>query len=285
LNLNITIIGVGLIGGSVALAAKQHHLVAEIVGTGRNEAELATAVRLGVIDRYDLNISTAVAGADLVIVAVPLGAIRAVFEQIKGHLRDTAVLTDVGSAKVSVIDDALAVFGDLPPGFVPGHPIAGTEKRGVEAAFAALFDQRNVILTPTKSSQAEAIATVSQFWTRCGANVITMDPQHHDEVLAATSHLPHVLAFTMVNTLSRLHGPTEAFRYAAGGFRDFTRIASSDPVMWRDVCLANAEATLMVLDRYIADLGTVADAIKHGDGDRLKQLFSQAKQIRDDNIK
>ncbi len=269
----------------MALAAKQHHLVAEIVGTGRNEAELATAVRLGVIDRYDLNISTAVAGADLVIVAVPLGAIRAVFEQIKGHLRDTAVLTDVGSAKVSVIDDALAVFGDLPPGFVPGHPIAGTEKRGVEAAFAALFDQRNVILTPTKSSQAEAIATVSQFWTRCGANVITMDPQHHDEVLAATSHLPHVLAFTMVNTLSRLHGPTEAFRYAAGGFRDFTRIASSDPVMWRDVCLANAEATLMVLDRYIADLGTVADAIKHGDGDRLKQLFSQAKQIRDDNIK
>lgn len=277
----LAIIGVGLIGGSLARAAKRHQLVGEIVGAGRDEGQLRKALALGVIDRFELDIAKAVEGADMVVAAVPVGAMEAVFRQIDGHLRSDAILTDVGSAKGCVVEAAYNAFGELPAGFVPGHPIAGTEQSGVEASFAELYQGRCVILTPLPESAPEAVAATRALWQGVGAEVVEMDVGHHDEVLAATSHLPHMLAFSLVDTLARMDERTEIFRYAAGGFRDFTRIASSDPVMWRDICMANKDALVVMLERFQNDLGSLTEAIRAGKVDEVEAIFRRAKTARD----
>lgn len=277
----LCIIGVGLIGGSLARALRQAGLVQEIVGSSRREEHLREAVELGVIDRYDTDAARAVQGADLVVVCVPLGAMEQTFRTIAPALAPDAVLTDAGSAKGCVVTAARAAFGKLPAGFVPGHPIAGTEKSGVAASFPDLYRNRKVILTPLAETDPAATARVQAMWEAAGAQVECMEVEHHDTVLAATSHLPHVLAFQLVDTLARMSDEDEIFRYAAGGFRDFTRIASSDPVMWRDICLANADAVLTMLARYRSDLDHLADAIRAGDGAELVRVFRNAKEARD----
>ncbi len=277
----LCIIGVGLIGGSLARALRKAGYVKEIVGCSRRAEHLQQALDLGVIDRFDTDAARAVAGADMVVVCVPLGAMEQTFRAIAPALADTAVVTDAGSAKASVVAAARAGFGSLPAGFVPGHPIAGTEQSGVAASFPDLYRDRKVILTPVAETAASATAQVQAMWEAAGAQVQCMDVEHHDEVLAATSHLPHVLAFQMVDTLARMSDEDEIFRYAAGGFRDFTRIASSDPVMWRDICLANAGAVLSMLKRYRADLDRLAAAIASGDGAELERVFRNAKDARD----
>jgi prephenate dehydrogenase len=277
----LCIIGTGLIGGSLARALRAAGYCAEVVGAGRDAGHLQQAVELGVIDRYETDLARAVVGADMVVVAVPLGAMRTVFAAIRGQLAEDAVVTDAGSAKGSVIDDVRAVFGELPGYFVPGHPIAGTERSGVEASFAELYRDRRVILTPLAETDSEATARVRAMWEAAGASVVEMDPAHHDTVLAATSHLPHVLAYALVESLARLHDNQEIFDYAAGGFRDFTRIASSDPHMWRDICLSNSVAVHTMIERFIVDLQALDVAVRDHDGDRLLEIFSHAKAARD----
>ncbi|HMM45407.1 MAG TPA: prephenate dehydrogenase/arogenate dehydrogenase family protein [Candidatus Macondimonas sp.] len=277
----LCVIGVGLIGGSLALALRRAGYCGQIVGAGRNAAHLARAVELGVIDGYDLDLGQAVTGADMVVLAVPMGAMANVLATIGDHLAPEAVLTDVGSAKAAVIAAAHEALGVLPPGFVPGHPIAGTEHSGVDAAFPELFQGRRVVLTPTPASSAQAVAAVRAMWETAGAAVEDMDAATHDRVLAATSHLPHVVAFALVHSLSRVDTETDILRYAAGGFRDFTRIAGSDPVMWRDICLTNAPAILESLDRFRADLDELVRAIAAGDGPRIETVFREAKRTRD----
>jgi prephenate dehydrogenase len=277
----LCVIGVGLIGGSLARALRDAGACQEVVGAGRNPANLQTAVDLGVIDRYETDLASAVAGADMVLVSVPLGAMAAVFSAIKGHLAAHAVLTDAGSAKGSVIEAARQAFDGLPAAFVPGHPIAGTEQSGVEASFAGLYKDRRVILTPLPDTDTHATDRVRDMWEVAGADVVEMDPVHHDAVLAATSHLPHVLAYTLVESLVRLGDEGEVFEYAAGGFRDFTRIASSDPVMWRDICLANGDAIQLMLEHFFVDLQELTEAIQNRDGQHLLDIFSSAKAARD----
>jgi len=277
----LCVIGVGLIGGSLARALREAGACREVVGAGRKPANLQTAVDLGVIDRYETDLTRAVAGADMVLVSVPLGAMAAVFNAIRGHLSPHAVLTDAGSAKGGVIDAARQAFDGLPPFFVPGHPIAGTEQSGVEASFAGLYKDRRVILTPLPETEIQATARVREMWEAAGAEVVEMDPVHHDAVLAATSHLPHVLAYTLVESLVRLGDEGEVFAYAAGGFRDFTRIASSDPVMWRDICLANGDAIQLMIEHFATDLQELSEAIENRDGQHLLELFTSAKAARD----
>jgi prephenate dehydrogenase len=277
----LTIIGVGLIGGSLALALRKAGFVGEIVGTSRREVHLQEAVSLGVIDRYEMDMAKAVEGADVVFLSVPLGAMRHVFEAIKPGISETTIISDGGSAKGCLVEDARAVFGDLPSGLVPGHPIAGTEKSGVTAAFPELYQGRRVILTPLDTSAPEAVNTVQEMWEATGAHVERMSVEHHDEVLAATSHLPHMLAFGLVDSLARMKDNDEIFRYAAGGFRDFTRIASSDPVMWRDICIHNRDALADMMQRYKDDLSEIEKAIREGNGDLLLEIFTRAKKSRD----
>ncbi|HHJ14891.1 MAG TPA: prephenate dehydrogenase/arogenate dehydrogenase family protein [Gammaproteobacteria bacterium] len=277
----LAIIGVGLIGGSLARALREAGAVKEIVGSSRRETHLGRAVELGVIDRFDTDAARAVEGADMVFVSVPLGAMRSVFERVHAALAPDAVLTDGGSAKASVVADLEATVGAVPPWFVPGHPIAGNERSGVEAASAGLYRGRRVILTPLAQTDADATARVRAMWEAAGARVSEMSVQHHDEVLAATSHLPHMLAFALVESLARLAEQREVFEYAAGGFRDFTRIASSDPVMWRDICIANRDALLHMLDRFSGDLVKLRAAVEAADADTLLKIFSEAKRARD----
>jgi len=277
----LCIIGVGLIGGSLARALRDAGHVREIVGASRNPVHLQRAVELGVIDRFDTDLASAVQGADMIFVSVPLGAMGAVFRSIRNALADGAVVTDGGSVKASVVADINDAIGEIPSWFVPGHPIAGTEQSGVEASFSELYKDRRVILTPLAETDATAVSRVRAMWEAVGATVSEMDVTHHDEVLAATSHLPHVLAYTLVESLARMSEQREIFEYAAGGFRDFTRIASSDPVMWRDICLANGEAVLNMLERFNRDLASLSEAIRASDGDRILQIFSEAKSARD----
>jgi prephenate dehydrogenase len=277
----LCVIGVGLIGGSLARALRDAGFCQEVVGAGRNPQNLQTAVDLGVIDRYETDLASAVAGADMVVVSVPLGAMAAVFDAINGHLASHAVLTDAGSAKGSVIDAARQAFDGLPASFVPGHPIAGIEQSGVEASFASLYQGRRVILTPLPDTDTHAVDRVRDMWEAAGAEVVEMDPVHHDAVLAATSHLPHVLAYALVESLARLSDDDEVFDYAAGGFRDFTRIASSDPVMWRDICLANGDAIQLMIEHFVADLQELTTAIENRDGQQLLDIFTSAKAARD----
>jgi prephenate dehydrogenase len=277
----LCVIGVGLIGGSLARALRAAGACGEIVGCGRDAQQLQKALALGVIDRAETDIARAVQGADVVVVAVPVGAMSQVFQAMAQHLSPNTIVTDVGSTKGDVVRAAQNVFGAVPPTFVPGHPIAGTEQSGVEASFAELFRNRKVILTPAPTTHAWAVARVTWMWQQVGAQVTEMDPQHHDEILAASSHLPHVLAYTLVHTLAGMRDSDEIFKYAAGGFRDFTRIASSDPQMWHDICLANRDALLTMLRRYSGELQQIAEALQHGDGAYLQAVFAQAKQARD----
>ncbi len=277
----LCIVGVGLIGGSLARDLRRLGLVDSVVGCSRKRENLERARELGIIDTFDVDPAQAVAGADLVVLAVPLGAMAGALEAMAPGLDEEAVLTDVGSAKASVLDAARSVFGAVPGNFVPAHPIAGTEHSGVEAALDNLFAGRRVILTPVAETSPSALARVREMWQAVGAEVLEMDPAHHDEVLAATSHLPHMLAYTLVDMLGNMEERVEMFRYAAGGFRDFTRIASSDPQMWHDICLANRDALVNALEHFQGDLGTALDAIRDGDGKTIKDLFTRAKALRD----
>ena len=277
----LCIIGVGLIGGSLARALRQAGVVSTVVGCSRDEAHLAKARQLGVIDEYATGMAEAVQGADMVVIAVPMQAMRDVFASIKDHLGPETVITDVGSVKGSAVEAAKQVFGEVPARYIPGHPIAGTEKNGVEASFAELYQNRRVIITPLPDSDQAAVNLVSSMWQSAGAEVISMGVEHHDEVLAATSHLPHMLAYALVDTLARMDDKQEIFSYAAGGFRDFTRIASSNPQMWHDICLANQSALQNVLHRFRDDLQMLIEAIEKGDSLYLKETFTRAKLARD----
>ena len=277
----LTLIGVGLIGGSLARALRHAQVVNEVIGVGRNEASLELAKGLGVIDDYDTDPATAVAGADVVVLAVPLGAMKSVMQSIAPHLGDKTILTDVGSAKGSVLADATEIFSGNIENVILGHPIAGTEKSGVEASFAELFQHRRVILTPHDKTSTEALKVVHDMWLACGAEVVEMSVEHHDEVLAATSHLPHMLAYALVDTLARMDDRKDIFDYAAGGFRDFTRIASSDPHMWHDISMANQVALVAVMKRFRTDLDGLINAIEKGDSQFVKETFERAKNARD----
>ena len=277
----LAVIGVGLIGGSLARALRAAGKVDEIVGCGRGKANLEEAVALGVIDRYSHDVAETVRDADVVFLAVPLGAMHAAFAAMRETLPEHALITDGGSAKGSVVADCREAAPELLGRFVPGHPIAGTENNGVAASFAELYQNRRVILTPLEENDASQVARVRKMWEACGAEVTAMPVEHHDEVLAATSHLPHMLAFGLVDMLARMKENDEIFRYAAGGFRDFTRIASSNPVMWRDICIANREALSPMLAAYAEEMTALADSIAAADADQLLAIFERAKAARD----
>ncbi len=277
----LCVIGIGSIGGSVACALRAAGSVKTIIGVGRNIENLKRAKSLNVIDDYTTDIKLAVADSDVVLIATPLGAMQDVLTQLASSIPDRCVLTDVGSAKQHVIDAVKNAFGELPKNFVPGHPIAGTEKSGVEAAYAELFKERRVILTPLPETDKAALETVRQMWLTSGAELVEMQAKHHDEVLADTSHLPHMLAYALVDTLARMDDSREIFEFAAGGFRDFTRIASSDPQMWHDICIANREQLANALHAFNADLQRLTKAVEEGDSDFLKETFTRAKKARD----
>lgn len=279
----IAIIGTGLIGGSFALALRETGQDIQFSGYGRNEANLRRAVERGIVDRYSTSLAEAVAGCDVVLLASPVGTMAELLKQLGDCVAADTIVTDAGSVKQAVIDGARAGLKS-PANFVPAHPIAGTEHSGVEAAFATLYHDRRVIFTPVAETAEEPLEQVKALWRLTGASVETMTPEHHDEVFAATSHLPHALAFCLVETLYRMDQQNELLRYAAGGFSDFTRIASSDPVMWRDVCLHNRPAILKALGRLQEGLDTLVTAIDEMDGDCLHDYFEIAKQTRDTRI-
>lgn len=277
----VALIGIGLIGSSIAHATRRGKLARTIVGTARSAETRATATRLGFLDEVMETSAAAVRDADLVILCVPVGAIGTVMAEIAPALKPGSVVSDVGSVKGSVIAQALP---HIPEGvhLVPAHPIAGTEHSGPESGFAELFDERWCIVTPVPGSDPTPVAKVRQFWEGLGSMVDEMDPDHHDRVLAVTSHVPHLIAYTIVGTASDLETVTksEVIKYSAAGFRDFTRIAASDPTMWRDVFLHNREATLEVLGRLTEDLFALQRAIRWGDGDMLFEQFSRTRAIR-----
>jgi prephenate dehydrogenase len=277
----IVIIGLGLIGGSLARALVAADCDCEVVGVGRDTAILQQAIEDGSITGFTTDVQTACADADLVVIAVPVLSVKAMLQEMAPVLSPNTVVTDVASVKHSVVSAAREVFGSIPANFVPGHPIAGSERSGYKAAKAELFQGRKVILTPLESTAPDAVDLVQALWELTGAEVLLMSVEHHDEVLAATSHLPHLLAFALVDTLSQQGASEEIFRYAAGGFRDFTRIASSDPVMWRDIFVANGAATVKILDEYVADLQTLRAALLRGDAELLHTTFKRARQSRE----
>ena len=278
----LAIIGVGLMGGSLARALKEQDLVGEVVGVNRSRIALEKALDLGVIDRGTTDAAEAVVEANFVLVSTPVRSIAPIVAYFAPYLSPGAVVTDVGSVKKSVV---MACEACMPPGthFVGGHPIAGREHVGVEASFAALFEGSRTILTPTANTASDALQRVRLVWEAVGSHVEIMEAGYHDQVLAATSHLPHLMAYNVVNTLSDLedHIRAEVFRYAAGGFRDFTRIASSDPTMWRDICLENREAILDILARFRKDLDKLMLQIDVGNGDALYGIFARSKKTRD----
>jgi len=275
------VIGVGLIGGSLSKALREAGAIETIVGVGLTEHSLVRAVQLGVIDEYSLDAVSAVADADLVIIATPVLSTEKVLEQIKDALPSKAVITDVGSAKGIVVEACQHIFGGVPARFVLGHPIAGSEKSGVDAAKIDLYRNHSVILTPLPDTDADALALVHALWEVTGAKVLEMGVDHHDHVLAATSHLPHLLAYSLVDTLAKQNENQEIFRYAAGGFADFTRIASSDPTMWHDIFLANKGAVLESLDKFSADIIQLRHALEQSDSKAMLGVFTRAKSARD----
>ena len=281
----LCIFGVGLIGGSLALALRKAGYVEEVVGCSRNAEHLQKALDLGVIDSYTLDPVEAVKGADMVLLAVPMRAIKPILESIVDHINDDMVITDAGSAKRAVIKAVEDVYGGTAPhNFVAGHPIAGREKSGVEAAIDDLYIDQKVVLTPTEDTAPHSVDRVKEMWEATGAIVELLDEKQHDEVLAATSHLPHILAYSLVNTLSKSKYGDDVFDFAAGGFKSFSRIASSDPVMWRDICLENKDAILSSLKDFQQDLSGLKKLIETGDDKELVKLFANAKKVRDRNI-
>jgi len=277
----LALIGTGLIGSSIARAAREQGTVREIVATARSAATRQRVVELAIADQVAATNAEAVEGADLVIVCIPVGACGAVAQEIGPHLAQGATVSDVGSVKASVLHE---MAPHLPAGihFVPAHPVAGTEYSGPDAGFAALFVNRWCILTPPQNADTQAVRRLKHFWQALGANVEIMTAEHHDLVLAVTSHLPHLIAYTIVGTADELSQVTrsEVLQFSAGGFRDFTRIAASDPTMWRDVFLANKDAVLEMLGRFNEDVATLTRAIRRGDGDALFDHFARTRAIR-----
>ena len=277
----VALIGIGLIGSSLAHVIRRETLATHIAGFAKSEETRKTAVDLGLVDSIHRTAAAAVENADLVILCVPVGACGAIAQEISSALKPGCTVTDVGSVKAAVVRD---VAPHIPAGvhFIPGHPIAGTEQSGPTSGFAELFVKRWCILTPLPGSDASAVARLENFWHRCGSNVELMTPEHHDLVLAITSHLPHLIAYNTVATAADLEEVTnsEVIKYSAGGFRDFTRIAASDPTMWRDVFLNNREAVLEMLGRFSEDLSALQRAIRWGDGETLFNLFSRAREVR-----
>ena len=277
----IAIIGLGLIGSSIAWAARRGDVVSEIVGTARSPETRARATELGFCDRVVETAAEAVDGADLVILCVPVGVCGSVAAEIAPHLKAGAVITDVGSVKEAVITEMAPHLSDHVH-FVPGHPLAGTEHSGPDSGFAELFDNRWSILTPVPGTAREAVERLMSFWSHLGARVETMEPAHHDLVLAVTSHVPHAIAYTMCGVADDMNRVTnrEVVQFSAAGFRDFTRIAASDPTMWRDVFLTNREATIEILGRFVEELMSLQRAIRTGDGDHLHDYFTRTRAIR-----
>ncbi len=276
----LVIVGVGLIGGSLALALKQAGAVAEVVGVGRSQANLAEALRLGVIDRA-ASLEEAVPGADVVLLATPVAQMESLLRQMAPLLSGNTVITDGGSTKQDVIAAALAAIPEHLPRFVPAHPIAGAEKSGASAASAALYQQRQVVLTPLPQTGVEAVNAVETMWQQTGAQVRQMSPQQHDAIFATVSHLPHLLAYALVSEVASRDNAAELFDFAASGFRDFTRIASSSPEMWRDIALANRTALLTELQAYQRKLAQLEALLEKADGNGLCELFSEAREARD----
>lgn len=277
----IALVGIGLIGSSLARVIRREGLARHVAIATRSPATLARAEELGLGDSYATDARQAVRDADLVIVSVPVGSSGEVAEEIAPALKKGAILTDVGSTKASVIAQMQPY---VPDGvhFIPGHPLAGTEKSGPDAGFADLFDNRWCIFTPVPGTDPAALERLSEFWRRCGSNIDTMDPQHHDMTLAIVSHLPHIIAYNIVGTADDLESvtKTEVIKYSASGFRDFTRLAASDPTMWRDVCLHNKDAILEMLARFSEDLASLQRAIRWGDGEKLFDLFTRTRAVR-----
>lgn len=278
----LCIIGVGLIGGSIARSARKHGLTKSIVGFGREQdsRNLDTAKRLAVIDDYYLDIGLALEGADGVIIATPVGAIEDIFTLLKPHWTEDAVYTDVGSTKSNVIAAAERVFGSVPDNLVPAHPIAGSEQSGVEASVNDLFLQKRLILTPLRHTQSSALEKIQAFWEGLGSLVSVMDAGHHDAILAATSHLPHILAFALVDMLGRKDEQSEIFKYAAGGFRDFTRIAASDPTMWVNICSANKNQLIPLIQQLKGELDKIEHLLVNDDYPQLYETFTYAGNAR-----
>lgn len=277
----VALIGLGLIGSSLSHVMRQKGLAEHISGYARSAATRAKAVEIGLVDSMHENAAAAVVDADLVILCIPVGACGEVAREIGPALKEGAIITDVGSVKTAIVRD---VSPHLPANvhFVPGHPVAGTEQSGPESGFAELFVNRWCILTPLPNSDPAAVKKLEEFWRACGSNVETMNPEHHDLVLAITSHLPHLIAYNIVATAADVEEVTnsEVIKFSAGGFRDFTRIAASDPIMWRDVFLNNKEAVLEMLGRFSEDLSVLQRAIRWGDGETLVNLFTRSRQIR-----
>jgi len=279
--LNICIIGLGLIGGSWVKALREKGMQGCVIGFDRNLDSMQQAVELGIIDHYASTAREAVKGADLVILSVPILAIKDILLEIKPNLSSATILTDVGSVKGNVVEAMRDVFGEDKATFILGHPIAGSEKSGIKASDSSLYENHTVILTPLENTDTKALATVRSLWEGVGASVEQMEVKHHDEVLAATSHLPHLLAYSLVDTLAHSHENKEIFNYAAGGFRDFTRIAASSPKMWHDIFTANKSAVLDALDLFNHDLALLREAIDSSDSNAMMGIFTRAKVARD----
>ena len=277
----LTIIGVGLIGGSLARVCRKKGLADELVGVGRGRKNLELAVELGVIDRWSHQVEEGVDGADGVVLATPMGTIIPLAERMAPHIEAGCLVTDVGSTKASVVEPLERLLQPS-AAFVGGHPIAGTEKSGVEASFESLFEGFRCILTPTDRTDTEALARVQSLWEACGMSVVCMDPDTHDTLMAGVSHLPHMVAYALIHTVTGLSSNDhDAVAYSAGGFRDFTRIAASDPTMWRDICLANRKPLLAMIDRFSGSLDELREAIEGADGEALQELFAAARRIRE----
>ena len=277
----VCIVGLGLIGGSIGLAIKRSNISNQITGYARSNSTLERAIELGLVDSVKDNLKDAVNNSDLVILATPLSTFRELVEEMSPFLKKGCIITDTGSAKLSVIEE---LKGILPNGieFVPGHPIAGTEESGPDAGFAELFDNRWCILTPTEDNSSNAVDLVKGFWETIGSKVEIMDPMHHDKVLAITSHIPHLIAFNIVGTANNLANVTEkeVVKYSAGGFRDFTRIAASDPKMWSDIFTYNSDAVLEMLDLFSNDLAKLKAAVIKKDSDLLFSNFEKTREVR-----
>lgn len=284
---NVSIVGLGLIGASIAAGLKQRGLAERIIAYDRNEESLEIGITQAIIDEKADSVAACAEGSDLVVLALPVLSIKAALSELKDVLfiksqsGRSIVITDVGSVKSPVLKAGKEIFGEFPVNFVPGHPVAGSEMHGVRAADPDLFEHHKVILTPTATTDKEALALVEALWQGLGARVVQMTAEHHDGVFAQTSHLPHLLAYALVDTLSDQGDSLEIFEYAAGGFRDFSRIAASDPRMWRDIFEANGAEVLNILDRYVDELSTIRTLIADGRMEELEQLFKRAKIARD----
>ncbi len=277
----VVVVGLGLIGGSFALGLKAHGLCREVVGCSRSDSTLKKGLELGVIDVAEKDVAAAVKDADLVMLAAPIGKTEDLLRKMQPGLNGKTIVTDAGSVKGNVVTAAKAVFGEVPAWFVPGHPIAGSERSGVEAAKVDLYKNHKIILTPLQNTDPKAQALVTDLWQGMGAEVLTMEVEQHDAVLAATSHLPHLLAFSLVDTLAKENQNQDIFRYAAGGFRDFTRIASSDPTMWHDIFIANQQALLDVIGHFSNGLENFKQAVQQQDSEAMLGYMTRAKAARD----